>query len=249
MSVIATADAPSALVWMGFILVVLLAVAFSLGVRHVTRLKGTRRLKRWVPVVHVAVWAVAVGVVVVGVASYGFTTALVVMVLLLAGLGMAAMDWCRNVVAGVLLFSEGELERGERVGVGDYRGEVVAIGIRSVRLEDEEGVVHDVPHVELLKNPVSRFDDAADAVCEVVMMVSPEADPWTLEEEARLVASAVPWAAPGRRPEVFVEDRRDENGAPRLKIRAHAISPKHRQVYCSEIIRILGAMDEVRGLG
>lgn len=235
--IIATTQTPQWSHWFAFLLIFVVAALFSVGLRRLSKSGGAHRIRRWVPVAHVVVWAVAIAFVVVAVASQGITSALIVVILALGGLLVAARGWLRNVFAGLVLFSEADIARGDRIEVGDCRGEVLSIGVRSVQLRDVDGVVHDVPHAEFVEHRISRFADVADAACEIELELMTDAEAADVLEMVRLIAARAPLASPRRRPRAYLE-RPPRQGEPlQIRVQSYPFSVDHRQEYRSDVMR------------
>lgn len=222
------------------VLILIVAAGLSLGLRSLSSLPGERfRVRRWVPTLHVAIWALAVAVLVMAVASKGFTTTLLLVLLALSGVVVAGMGWLRNVVAGLILFSEDRLAPGDRIEVGDHRGEVIHMGVRSIQLRDLEAVVHDIPYVDLVSGPISRFSDAVDALCEFEMELNTDDDPQKVLQTVQRIAGLAPLASPRRKPRAFLKEPPVPGEALKVEVRSHPFSADQRDAYRSDVMRRL----------
>ena len=233
----ATSTAPEFINWLSYALILIVAAGFSVGVHRLGNLEEQHNLRRWVPAAHVAIWTIAAGLVVVGVASYGFTTTLVLLVLALIALGAAGLGWLRSVLAGLVLFSEGELSPGDRVQVGEYHGEVVSVGIRTLRIRDVHGVTHDIPHARLVEEPLSRFPDYGDVTCTIDFELESSDEPDQVLETLRTVIGLAPLASPRRRPEAFLIEPPAAGADLQIRVRAYPCAAEHREAFRSDILR------------
>ena len=234
--------------WVGYALILLVALGFSVGLRRLSELEERRRLQRWVPAAHVVVWGVAASMVILGVASYGFTSTLVLVVLVVAGVGVAAYGWFRNILAGLVLVSEADITSGDHLEVTGLRGEVESLGIRSLRLRDADGVVHDIPHSVLLETPVSKFPDIGELALNWTVFVAGKQSPEETLQRVKMLVGLAPLSSPRRQPQALL-------GAPpvtgqplEVMIRAYPCSAEHTEALKSDILRRLAeAFDEVYG--
>ncbi len=233
----AASTAPEFINWLSYAFILVVAAGFSLGLRRLGSLEEQHNLRRWVPAAHVAIWTIAASLVVMGVASYGFTTTLVLLVLALVALGAAGLGWLRSILAGLVLFSEAELSPGDRVQVGEYQGEVVSVGIRALRIRDVHGSTHDIPHARLVEEPLSRFPDYGDVTCTIDVELASNDEPDEVLKTLRTVVGLAPLASPRRRPEAFLMEPPAAGADLRVRVRAYPCAAEHREAFRSDILR------------
>ena len=112
--------------------------------------------------------------------NVGYDITAVIVGLAIAGLAiaLAAQDFVANLFGGVTLFTQQPFKVQEHVEVGEMRGVVKQIGIRTTTLTDEQG--HDilVPNRYFAQNPVknisSRESYLVDAVLPLEIHSSPD---------------------------------------------------------------------------
>lgn len=237
MLILATISFGHTLLWLLAVLAFVAALAVGVGVRRLSVRHNQLRLKRWVPVAHVSLWASAAVLLVAAVALSGFTTGLLLVVLGLAAVVLLAHRWLRNVVAGLVLFSEADLKRGDRIRVGDYNGEIISIGVRSLQLRDGDGVTHDIPHLELIDRPVSRYSGREDIACELTLEIGDVDDIESVAERMETIAALVPLACPRRRPRAFIDSVARDSRPVSIRLEAFPFSPQVREEYRVDVAR------------
>jgi len=64
-------------------------------------------------------------------------------------LSFGAQTLVRDVIAGLFLVMEDQARVGENVKIGDVRGHIKTLKLRSLVLEDEDGALHFIPYGEV----------------------------------------------------------------------------------------------------
>ncbi|MGK7906569.1 MAG: mechanosensitive ion channel family protein [Synechococcus sp.] len=76
-------------------------------------------------------------------------------------LGFAFKDFASSIVAGVLALYESSYRVGDRVQIGNWYGEVVGFGLRSIRLRTPDDNIVTIPHGVIWTEAVSNSNDGA----------------------------------------------------------------------------------------
>ena len=230
-------ESPDLFTGLFYLAIVAVAVLISVGLRRLTVHGEEARQRRWVPAVYILVWSLALLFILLHLASFGFGPVLVLAIIGLVGLASASMGWLRDVVAGLLLMSEGQLATCDRIEVGQSRGEIVELGVRAASLRDLDGITRLIPYREVLGSPVARFDDDADTICEVDLRVDTDEEPLKVVEIVQTIASAAPLASPRRRPQVHLIDTPSSAGPLTLRLICFPADSEHRLAYRSDIVQ------------
>lgn len=134
------------------------------------------RLKKAAPLVRVFVWLGALYVIVFGVfrpEQAGTLAGLVAGAAI--GVGLAAQDLLRDLVGGMTLILDRPFGVGDRVQIGEYYGEVISMGLRSVRLRTAEDSQITVPNAVVVRSAVSNASSGSVG-CQVVSEIWLPAD-------------------------------------------------------------------------
>ena len=222
--------------------VVLIAIAASLAVRRLGRLRLTATVRRWLPVVYTTIW-VAAGLAVVGRVTRGLPEgwgiAIGVALLMVA---FASVGWLRSVVSGVAISIEGRIRLGDSIRIGNATGEVVAFGVRSVRLRAVDGSIHEIPNEKLVTEPVTNLSgDGGDSAAEVVVAVPRGVEPNRALLIAQRIAVLSPLASPRHLPEVFLEPSAAAGGQFDLRVRGWAFDSAYQDHFRSDVMSRLQA--------
>ena len=76
-------------------------------------------------------------------------------------LGFAFKDFASSIVAGLLALYESSYRVGDRIQIGDFYGEVVGFGLRSVRLQTPDDNIVTIPHSVIWTDAISNGNDGA----------------------------------------------------------------------------------------
>lgn len=133
-------------------------------------------------------WVVAIILVIAVLAVWGIdTTALITgagVVTLIVGLGMQSL--IADIVAGLFIVFENEFNVGDIITIGDFRGTVVSIGIRTTKLEavgnikiinnsDIRGVLNQTVNPSTAKSLIDiEYGDSLERVEEIIKTKLPE---------------------------------------------------------------------------
>lgn len=183
------------------------------------------RFKQAIPIVRILLWTAALYVTAFGIFRPGQTGALVGLVAGAAvGIGLAAQDLLRDLMGGVTLVLDRPFQVGDRVRIAEHYGEVLSIGMRSVKLRTPDDSQVTVPNSLAVRSSVSNAS-SGNLACQVVSDLWLPAD--APVAEARRVAYEA--AASSRfvdlsRPlEVAVESEFRETFLLHLRVKAYVL--------------------------
>lgn len=226
----------------GVFSVLFVATLLSFALRKVGRANGAGNLRRWLPVVYAVVWGIAIIVVTMMYAKGLPSGWFLAMWLLFLVVAFASVGWLRSVVSGVALSVEGRISLGDSIRVGDVSGEVVAFGVRSLRVRGVDGSVHEIPNEKLVTEPVANLSgEGGDSACELTLAIPEGIDPDDAVERARSIAILTPLASPRHRPEVFLEPHSAAERRYDLRIRGYAFDAAYQDHYRSDVVSRLQA--------
>lgn len=218
-------------------LVVLVALALGFVAVRAASAVALRRWQRWLLPLAILAWAVAawrVGLALLSAASLGELGA---RALLLTILAVSALPLLRDLIAGVGLTFESRHRVGDEIRIGTHEGRIFAFGLRSVILRARDGTEATVPNRVFAASEVVRLtlgDRGQDAPTMLEISVPPGLD---LEQTRRRLLEAAllsPYAAPGRRPEVFAVA--DAHGGLRLRLHAFVFDRAHEERYRGDVL-------------
>lgn len=223
------------------VVVIMFGVALALGLLA-ARAGGAPTLRgaqRWFHAASVISWMVGawlVGLRLLEAPTLGETAARAVLLLVVL---VVALPVLHDLSAGLAVAVEGRHRIGDDVRIEGHEGRIVGFGLRSVVLRDHDGTETTMPYRRFAAREIVRLNLARrDAPCQFDVAVPPE---WDLEAGTRRLLEAAllsPYAAPSRRPEVFVVA--DARGGMRLCVRAYVFDRAHEERYRGDVLARAG---------
>jgi hypothetical protein len=205
-----------------WLLALLTALAFGLSwlLQRLGRARAFAIVWRWIPIVHVLVWALVVAVwlrrLVPDEGMHGLAGAIAVGLVAIAGL-----PWLRDLFHAVVFGLEHRYRLGDDLRVGEVEGRLSAVGPRAVVLRALDGTEITIPHAVLAKQHVVLHAPLVD-------------DPRVVVERARFAAALSPYASPRCAPQVLLAP----DGPPgllRLRVRGFVFDREHAPRFRSDV--------------
>lgn len=196
------------------------------------------RVKQAIPIVQILLWGSALYVSVFGIFRPGEAGSVIGLVAGAAvGVGLALQDVLRDLAGGVVLVMDRPFQVGDRVRVGDQYGEILTIGVRSVRLRTPDDSQVTVPNSYLMRTPVSNASSGS-LTCQVVSDLwlpadAPVAEARRLAFEAAVSSRYVDLSRPI---EVAVESEFRETFLVRLRVKAYVLDHRDEVRFRSEVV-------------
>ena len=124
-------------------------------------------LKGFIPVVRILGWTVALYIVIAGIFAPPVETVLLITGSLGIAVGFASQDIFKNIFGGLMILLDRPFQVGDKIQVGSHYGEVLSIGLRSIRVVTPDDSVVSIPNGELMNQSVSNSNTGATD-CQVV---------------------------------------------------------------------------------
>lgn len=124
-------------------------------------------IKGIIPVIKIFGWILIGVLIIVGVFRPPAATLIAVSASLGIAIGFAAQDILKNIFGGVMILLDRPLKVGDKIEVGSHYGEVVEIGLRSIRIVTADDSLISIPNGELMNNAISN-SNTGEANCQVV---------------------------------------------------------------------------------
>ena len=199
---------------------------------------GQYRLKLMmlIPIVRILVWAGAIYLIIVGVFSpstdklFAFAAS--------AGLavGFASQDVLKNIFGGLLIILDRPFQVGDKIQVGSYYGEVVNIGLRTVRIVTPDDSLVSVPNAEIVNQSVSNSNaGAVDCLVVVELNLPPDVDLQMAKKLAYEAAATSRYVYLKKPIVVVVQDAYDKGFLTKLKVKAYVLDTRYESAFASDV--------------
>lgn len=202
-----------------------------------TRLTRYRlAILRTLPVVRVVIWAGAVWFVIARVFQPERETLLAVVASIGIAVGLAAQDFVRNLISGLLILLDRPFQVGDMVSVGETRGEVVSIGLRSCRLRSFDDDLVTVPNAHVMSEEVSNSNAGSlQEMVVVPIMLPAHVDPVEATEIGGDAAGCSPYTDLSKPIAVVVEDVFDRTFLTRLRVKMYVLDVRLEKLIASDV--------------
>ncbi len=124
-------------------------------------------IKGLVPIVKILGWVFVLFIIIAGIIQPPISTVIAVTASIAIAVGFAAQDILKNVFGGIMILIDRPFQVGDKIEAGNYYGEVVEIGLRSIRLVTPDDSLVSVPCGELMTQSVSNAN-VGELNCQVV---------------------------------------------------------------------------------
>ena len=113
-------------------------------------------IKRLIPLIPVIGWTVVIYLIITSV--YALPTETLITIAATGGiaLGFASQDILKNIFGGIMILIDRPFQVGDKIEIGSYYGEVVQIGLRSVRIVTPDDSLVSIPNGEVMNQSVSN---------------------------------------------------------------------------------------------
>jgi len=199
-----------------------------------------RFLKKVIPVVRIVIWAGAAYVVIRWVFAPTREAFFAVLTASGVAIGFASQDILKNIFGGIVIIIDRPFQVGDKVRIGEFYGEVVSIGLRTVRLVTSDDNLVTVPNAEIVNRTVSNAN-SGELTCQVVTeivlpigtdLIAAKRGAWEAAVTSRYVNLAKPVA-------VLMADAPTEHRLrTKLKIKAYVVDPRFEFAFSSDVTEI-----------
>jgi hypothetical protein len=231
---VSAASAGAGPAWWILALLTASALGLSWLLQRLGRMRAFVALWRWIPLLHVLLWALVVAVwlrrLIPDEGLHGLAGAVLVGLV-----AIAALPWLRDLFHAVVFGLENRYRLGDDLRVGDVEGRLSAVGPRAIVLRALDGTEITIPHATLAKHNVVRLNlEVRDAPCELLLHAPLVDDPRALVERARIAAALSPYASPRCAPQVLLSPDAPP-GLLRLRVRGFVFDREHAPRFRSDV--------------
>jgi small-conductance mechanosensitive channel len=157
--------------WSGVII-----LAGWLSIKYLTQLLGTIAeywahlrfsIKRLIPIIRISGWTFVIYIVIADVLAPPIATLVAVTASAGIAVGFASQDILKNIFGGIMILFDRPFQVGDKIELGKYYGEVLNIGLRTVRIVTPDDSQVSIPNSEIVNQSVSNANSGENN-CQVV---------------------------------------------------------------------------------
>jgi small-conductance mechanosensitive channel len=151
--------------------------------------------------------------------------------------GVAMQDVLRNIFCGISLFFDKQFQTGDKIKIGKNYGEVVSMGLRSVKIVTEENSVINIPNSLIMKQPVENIN-SGEKYCQVIaeFYLPLNVDTVMIRELALEAAKVSKYIYLDKPVDVyFFNEVRENESYLKMMLKAYVMDKKYEFVFKSEM--------------
>lgn len=124
-------------------------------------------IKGIVPVLRISGWTIIIYFVIANIFEPPIETLIAVTASTGIAIGFASQDILKNIFGGIMILFDRPFQVGDKIEIGNYYGEVVSIGLRTVRIVTKDDSLVAIPNSEIVNQSVSN-SNSGESNCQVV---------------------------------------------------------------------------------
>ena len=124
-------------------------------------------VKRLIPIIRITGWTIVFYIIIAGILSPPIETLIAVTASAGIAVGFASQDILKNIFGGIMILFDRPFQVGDKIQVGTHYGEVVQIGLRTVRVVTADDSLVSIPNSEIVNQSVSN-SNSGESNCQVV---------------------------------------------------------------------------------
>lgn len=124
-------------------------------------------IKGAIPIVRIFGWTLIIYFIIADIFSPPIETLIAFTASAGIAIGFASQDILKNIFGGIMILFDRPFQVGDKIEVGSYYGEVVRIGLRTVRIVTPDDSLVSIPNSEIVNQSVSNAN-AGESNCQVV---------------------------------------------------------------------------------
>ncbi len=196
-------------------------------------------LKGMIPIVRIVVWLTAIYVVVVAIFHPTQESLLAFTASAGIAIGFASQDILQNIFGGILIIMDKPFQVGDKIQVGEHYGEVVNMGLRTVRIVTPDDNLVSVPNSKVINDSVSNANAGA-LDCQVVttLYLPGNVDVQKAKQIALDAAFTSKYVFLEKPVVVLVQDEFNHTFLTRLRVKAYVHDIRYEAALASDITEI-----------
>lgn len=124
-------------------------------------------IKSIIPVIRISSWTLIIYIIIAEVFAPPIETLLAVTASAGIAIGFASQDILKNIFGGIMILLDRPFKVGDKIEIGGHYGEVIRIGLRTVRIVTPDDSLVSIPNSDIVSQSVSNAN-AGESNCQVV---------------------------------------------------------------------------------
>ncbi|MBC8191647.1 MAG: mechanosensitive ion channel [Candidatus Marinimicrobia bacterium] len=198
-------------------------------------------IKGLVPIIRVLGWSIILYVIIVDLLAPPIATLVAVTASAGIAVGFASQDILKNIFGGIMILFDRPFQVGDKIQVGSHYGEVIAIGLRTVRIVSPDDSTVSIPNSEIVNNSVSN-SNSGEHYCQVVseLYLLPDIDMIKVRSLAFEVAAMSQYIYLNKPIQVILKNEIHQGQSLiKLRLKAYVLDIRYEFAFASQMTEIL----------
>ena len=198
-------------------------------------------VKRVVPIIRITGWTIVIYFIIAVILAPPIETLIAVTASAGIAIGFASQDILKNIFGGIMILFDRPFQVGDKIAIGSHYGEVIQIGLRTVRIVTADDSVVSIPNGEIVNQSVSN-SNSGEFNCQVVAEFYLPADINMIRlKKICFLAAAVSRYAYLKKPIAIIIKNEITEGRSLLKVRlkAYVFDIRYEFAFASEMTELV----------
>jgi small-conductance mechanosensitive channel len=238
---------------------VLVFMAGWLAIKYLTQLSAAIAehwahlrfvIKRLIPIIRITGWTLVIYLIIADVLAPPIATLIALTASAGIAVGLASQDILKNIFGGVMILFDRPFQVGDKIELGKYYGEVLNIGLRTVRIVTPDDSQVSIPNSEMVNQSVSNANSGENN-CQVVaeFYFPPHIDLLKAKKIAYRAAAASRYTYLNKPITIIVKNEMHQGRSLlRMRLKAYVLDIRYEFPFSSEMTEIVMSEFLKRGL-
>lgn len=198
-------------------------------------------IKGLVPILRIVGWTIILYIIIVDLLAPPIATLVAVTASAGIAVGFASQDILKNIFGGIMILFDRPFQVGDKILVGEHYGEVVGIGLRTVRIVSPDDSLVSIPNSEIVNTSVSN-SNSGEHYCQVVseIYLQPNIDMVQVRTLAYEAAAVSQYLYLNKPIQVILKNEMHEGKSlVKLRLKAYVLDIRYEFAFASEMTEIL----------
>ena len=198
-------------------------------------------IKRLVPLIPMFGWAVVIYLIITNVYALPWPTVVAISASAGIAIGFASQDILKNIFGGIMILLDRPFQVGDKIEIGSYYGEVVQIGLRSVRIVTPDDSLVSIPNSEVMNQSISN-SNSGESNAQVVseFFLPPDIDLIQAKKIAYRAAAVSRYTYLNKPIAVIIKNEVHQGRSLlKMRLKAYVLDIRYEPAFASEMTEIV----------
>lgn len=194
-------------------------------------------IKRLIPIFRISSWNFVLYFIITDIIAPPIETLVAVTASAGIAIGFASQDILKNIFGGIMILFDRPFQVGDKIEVGSHYGEVVNIGLRTVRIVTTDDSLVSIPNSEIVNQSVSN-SNSGETNCQVVaeFYLPPNIDRIKVKKIAYLAAATSRYVYLNKAISIiFKNEIHQGRSVIKMRLKAYVLDIRYEFLFSSEM--------------